>query len=84
MLSEDAVRRGFAKIDETAGLTWLQNHLDYCSAPLFGEPWVPDTDTTIKPLYGHQEGAEVGYIRTNPVGHRTATTRSCCRVSVWC
>ena len=22
--------------------------------------------------------------RTNPVGHRTATTRSCCRVSVWC
>ena len=61
VLSEDAVRRGFAKIDETAGLTWLQNHLDYCSAPLFGEPWVLDIDTTVKPLYGHQEGAAVGY-----------------------
>ena len=61
VLSEDAVRRGFAKIDETAGLTWLQNHLDYCSAPLFSEPWVLDIDTTVKPLYGHQEGAAVGY-----------------------
>jgi hypothetical protein len=24
-------------------------------------PWVLDLDATIKPLYGHQEGAEVGY-----------------------
>jgi hypothetical protein len=25
------------------------------------EPWVLDVDATIKPLYGHQEGAVVGY-----------------------
>jgi hypothetical protein len=59
--SEDAVRRGLAKIDETKGLAWLQNHLDYCSTPLLSEPWVLDMDSTVKTLYGHQEGAEVGY-----------------------
>jgi hypothetical protein len=26
-----------------------------------GRPWVLDLDATIKPLYGRQEGAEVGY-----------------------
>jgi len=31
MMSEDAVRRGLAKIDEAAGLTWLQTHLTIAS-----------------------------------------------------
>ena len=61
VVSEDAVRRSLAKIDEAAGLAWLQTHLDYCSSPLLSEPWVLDIDSTIKPLYGHQEGAMVGY-----------------------
>ena len=61
VVSEDAVRRGLAKIDEAAGLAWLQTHLDYCAAPLLSEPWVLDIDSTIKPLYGQQEGAMVGY-----------------------
>jgi hypothetical protein len=61
VVSEDAVRRGLAKIDEAAGLAWLQTHLDYCSSPLLSEPWVLDIDSTIKPLYGQQEGAVVGY-----------------------
>ena len=61
VVSEDAVRRGLAKIDEAAGLSWLQTHLDYCSSPLLSEPWVLDIDSTIKPLYGQQEGAMVGY-----------------------
>src|SRR6202451_2362568 len=59
--SEDAVRRGLAKIGEATGLAWLQNHLDYCTTPLLSEPWVLDMDSTVKTLYGHQEGAEVGY-----------------------
>ena len=50
VVSEDAVRRGLAKIDEAAGLSWLQTHLDYCSSPLLSEPWVLDIDSTIKPL----------------------------------
>src|SRR5258707_716523 len=61
VMSEDAVRRGLAKIDEAAGLRWLQTHLDYCVWPLLSEPWVLDIDSTIKPLYGRQEGAVVSY-----------------------
>jgi Transposase DDE domain group 1 len=61
VLSEDAVRRGLAKIDEAKGLRWLQNHLEYCTTPLLSEPWVLDMDSTVKTLYGHQEGAEAGY-----------------------
>jgi hypothetical protein len=29
--------------------------------PLLSEPWILDVDATVKPLYGHQEGAVVGY-----------------------
>jgi hypothetical protein len=25
--------------------------------PLLSEPWILDIDTTVKPLYGHQQGA---------------------------
>jgi len=46
VLSEDSVRRGMACIHEAKGLPWLQNHLDYCTTPLLGEPWVLDMDST--------------------------------------
>jgi hypothetical protein len=61
VVSEDAVRRGLATMGQAKGLSWLQNHLDHCTTPLLGEPWVLDMDSTVKTLYGHQEGAEVGY-----------------------
>lgn len=61
VVSEDAVRWALQAMDETAGLAWLERHLDYCVGPLRGEPWILDVDTTIKPLYGHQEGVELGY-----------------------
>jgi Transposase DDE domain group 1 len=61
LVSEDAVRRGLDKIEESAGLAWLQQHLDYLTRPLLSEPWILDVDTTVKPLYGHQEGAVVSY-----------------------
>jgi len=66
VVSEDALRRALAKIDEGAGMQWLQGHLDYCARPLLDEPWVLDVDATIKPLYGHQEGAVVGYNPRKP------------------
>src|ERR1700716_4173432 len=66
VVSEDAVRRGFDKIEEDAGLSWLQEQLDYCTRPLSGEPWIRDVDTTVKPLYGHQEGAVVSYNSHKP------------------
>jgi hypothetical protein len=61
VVSEDAVRRGFDKIEESAGLAWLQEHLNYTTRPLLSEPWILDIDTTVKPLYGHQQGAVVSY-----------------------
>src|SRR5512145_2803655 len=50
ILSEDAVRRALAAIEEAAGSAWLRRHLDHCS----------------KPLYGHQEGAVLGYNPKKP------------------
>ena len=66
ILSEDSVRRALAAIDEAKGIAWLQRHLDQCTAPLLGEGWILDADTTIKPLYGHQEGAVLGYNPKKP------------------
>ena len=66
IVSEDAVRRAFAAIDEDDGAVWLRRHLDYCTAPLLAEPWILDIDTTVKPLYGHQEGAVIGYNPKKP------------------
>ena len=66
IVSEDAVRRAFAAIDENEGAAWLRSHLDYCVMPLLAEPWILDIDTTVKPLYGHQEGAVVGYNPKKP------------------
>src|ERR1017187_1998376 len=50
VVSEDSVRRNLEKIEEHAGLNWLQNHLDYCTSPLLGEPWILDMDSTVEPL----------------------------------
>ena len=61
VVSEDSVRGNLGKMDETAGVEWLQDHLSYCVAPLLNEPWILDVDVTVKPLYGHQEGAVKGY-----------------------
>jgi len=66
IVSEDAVRRAFAAIEEAAGAAWLRGHLDRCVEPLLSEPWILDVDTTVKPLYGHQEGAVVGYNPKKP------------------
>ncbi len=66
VVSEDALRRGLKGINRQAGEAWMRAHLLHCARPLLGEPWILDVDTTVKPLYGRQEGAEVGY---NPHKH---------------
>jgi Transposase DDE domain group 1 len=66
IVSEDAIRRAFKAINETEGAVWLRRHLHYCVEPLLAEPWILDVDTTIKPLYGHQEGAALGYNPKKP------------------
>ena len=66
VLSEDAVRRAFLGADAPACAAWLQKHLQFAYAPLLHEPWILDTDVTVKPLYGHQEGAVVGFNPQKP------------------
>ena len=61
IVSEDSARRAVKKIEEEAGVIWLQHHLQDCCKPLLKTPWILDVDTTIKPLYGHQEDAAKGY-----------------------
>jgi hypothetical protein len=48
VLSEDAIRRAFERIEEEAGIDWLREQLDYTTRPLLGEPWILDADTTVK------------------------------------
>jgi hypothetical protein len=59
--SEDSVRRAFADVEESQSTEWLMRHLRISYEPLLREPWILDIDTTVKPLYGHQEGAVKGY-----------------------
>ncbi len=66
VVSDDSARRALKRIEEEAGVEWLQNHLYLSYEPLLKTSWILDTDVTIKPLYGHQEGAEVGYNPKKP------------------
>lgn len=66
VISEDALRNALKRIPEAAGSAWLDTHLADSVAPLLDAPWILDTDTTIKPLYGHQEGAVIGYNPRKP------------------
>lgn len=59
--SEDSVRRAFSGVEPAECATWLTQHLRISYEPLLREPWILDIDSTVKPLYGHQEGAVKGY-----------------------
>lgn len=65
-VSEDTVRRGLSAIDDEAGQRWLQKHIDESTGTLLSAPWILDVDVTVKPLYGHQEGAVLGYNPKKP------------------
>jgi len=32
-----------------------------CLEPVLSIPWILDIDVTVKPLYGHQQGAQIGH-----------------------
>jgi hypothetical protein len=55
------VRRAFQQGEEEAWTAWTRKHLTATYEPLLNEPWILDMDATVKPLYGHQEQAVVGY-----------------------
>ncbi len=77
--SEDAVRRAFQHGEEEPYTVWTRKHLAATYEPLLSEPWILDMDATVKPLYGHQEQAMLGYNRGYKLncvnGHRKDHTR---------
>lgn len=66
VISEDALRRTLAAIPAAEGVAWLDGHLSESVALLLDAPWILDIDTTVKPLYGKQEGAVVSYNPKKP------------------
>jgi hypothetical protein len=61
MVSEDSVRRALKAMKPEATEPWMRTALMGSVRDALERPWVLDLDATIKPLYGRQEGAEVGY-----------------------
>lgn len=61
LVSEDSVRRALKAMEAAASEPWMRSALMGSVRDALDRPWVLDIDATIKPLYGHQQGAEVGY-----------------------
>jgi len=61
VVSEDSLRRAFANGDAGALARWQTEALLATYGPALEQPWIADLDVTVKPIYGHQEGAEIGY-----------------------
>jgi hypothetical protein len=61
IVSEDSVRRALKAMPPEASAPWMTGALMDSVRSALDRPWVLDLDATIKPLYGHQQGAERGY-----------------------
>ncbi|MFN9771776.1 MAG: hypothetical protein ACK54X_03995, partial [Burkholderiales bacterium] len=67
VISEDALRRALERIDEAASAAWMRPSLMHSVREALDRPWVLDIDASIKPPYGRQEGAEIGYNPSKPM-----------------
>lgn len=67
IVSEDALRRALERIDEASSTAWMRPALMHSVREALDKPWVLDIDASIKPLYGRQQGAEIGYNPTKPM-----------------
>ena len=88
-VSEDVVRRAMKRMDEGRALAWLSGELRACVEPVLSQPWIMDIDATIKTIYGHQQGAQLGYNPHKPGrpshcyhSYFMANTRLCLGVEV--
>jgi len=61
IVSEDSVRRALKAIEPQVAQTWMHQALQASVAHALDRAWILDMDATIKTLYGHQQGAEIGY-----------------------
>jgi hypothetical protein len=67
VVSEDALRRAMERIDEAASEAWMRTSLMHSVREALDRPWMLDIDASIKPLYGRQEGAEIGHNPSKPM-----------------
>jgi len=74
VVAEDTLRRAPKAIDERSGIEWLDRDIGRTVLGLLEAPWILDVDVTIKPLYGKQQGAVVGY---NPHRMRWMRCQTC-------
>jgi hypothetical protein len=88
-VSEDVVRRAMRRIDVATGTAWLAGELRACVEPVLSVPWILDIDVTVKPIYGRQEGAQLGHNPHKPGrpshcyhSYFMANTRLCLGVEV--
>ena len=66
LMSCDSVRRNLKAIPMEAGIEWLWNANLHLVEALLDQDYILDMDPTVKPLYGHQEGAVFGYNPQKP------------------
>jgi hypothetical protein len=66
ILSADAVRRGLQRIPDAEASPWMRKHVLRSVRPALQTSWIMDIDATVKPLYGTQEGARMGYNPQKP------------------
>jgi hypothetical protein len=62
--SEEERRVREAQVLKSAA--WMDGALSESISEALGTPWILDEDTTVKPLYGHQDGAEISYNPKKP------------------
>ena len=82
IVSEDSLRRALAAIPGSKGSPGCSGTLTL-RPPLLAERYIIDIDTTVKLLYGHQEGAVVSYNPKKPGRPRMCITPICWRASGW-
>jgi len=61
IISEDALRRALARMDAEQSANWLKPQLLKSVQGVLDQPWILDIDTTIKTVFGKQDGAQVSY-----------------------
>ena len=61
VMSDESVRRALKNCDEAMLNAWLTRHEREVTESLLQFAYVLDVDNTVKTVYGHQEGAELGY-----------------------
>ena len=65
-MSCDSVRRNFASIPAEEAMPWVWRENLRLLQDVVSEDYVLDLDPTVKPVYGRQEGAQLGYSPQKP------------------